>query len=272
MWRENLEQQLLWQSPPSDLSLLTELPITCDYRAPPWSWTSSNREITWQFHWASDVLELHKDVICLIHIKAINIQPNGKDTLGSLQDARLHIFGTLFSAIIECSHRKWNSEVIFHSMNKAPIATRGKAFYDSEEDSNDEIKYILPIFEEFQTVSKPNQEMMLRGLILAPANDKERGHFRRLGVFDISVEWEIYGQLLKLLPREDCFRSRTQRLTNLLKRSSKRNQPVDFYCESKVAEVASDEDMHGYESSGAINKERIKFYKKGMKFYDITLV
>lgn len=160
-------------------------------------------------------------------------------------------------------------DVQFRSMNKIPIETKGNVIYDGIDEDSDDIKYLLPMFEEF---AEDTERMVVCGLILATANDKEKGYFRRLGFFVIYAKGEHFGQLLGLLPQEDCAPSRMKRLAKTLKLSSKSKNTVSLRDESAFAEVISVEEIRSYELTGAMNTKRINFYDKGRKFYNINLV
>jgi hypothetical protein len=273
LWRENLEAQLMWHA--TGAMVPKDLPIPGKYVAPSWSWASSDRPVTWGSKYLVDPADSNQSLTCLIHIKDVKVQSNGSDALGSLRDARLQICGTLFSSIIEAcaaSNERMGGKVIFRSMNKVPLEAMGTISYDRSEHDNDKVKYILPIFEEFQETSFPQQIMSVHGLVLAPADGKEKGCFRRVGVFAIWAEWEHYGQLLKSLTREDSVRPWRGILKKMLKSSAKIKEPVGLWEEPAFGEAISNEEMHRYESMRGFKTERIKFYDQGMKFYNITLV
>jgi len=66
-----------------------------------------------------------------------------------------------------------DSEAIISSIHRISIQTIGEVYYDREEDNNDEPKYLLPLFEEFEESTAHDPPILLRGLVLATAEIKK---------------------------------------------------------------------------------------------------
>jgi len=61
------------------------------YRAPPWSWVSTNRPVSWRHYCSSDITADPPECSLLIQIMDIALVAIGDDPLGQLQDVKLEI-------------------------------------------------------------------------------------------------------------------------------------------------------------------------------------
>jgi hypothetical protein len=96
-----LKRQLCWtidtlvfKNPTMSLAEAKSIP----YRAPPWSWVSMNRPVSWRHYCSSDITANPPEYSFLIQIMDIALVAIGDDLLAQLQDAKLEIIcGPLIS-------------------------------------------------------------------------------------------------------------------------------------------------------------------------------
>jgi Heterokaryon incompatibility protein (HET) len=261
MWRRNLERQLCWRTTPLWPEPAKDKPIACNYRAPSWSWASSDHPIDWRLHTIGNALDPKPNQNCLLRIMDVDLRTKSDNPQGPLQDAMLHIWGALLPASIESVEHGGYGGIIIHSMNKGPINTIGKVYYDEEEANNDEIEYLLPMFEDFDEMKDSHPELCnlrLWGLVLNIAKGRGKGHFKRLGVFNFLVYLDKFEQLRRLFHQEEHRPSQTPELFS-------REKELLLTGESILGEAVSEEEMEGCNLTET-------YTLKGIQLYNITLV
>lgn len=201
LWTSNLERQLCWGVDWKISSPGTKEKTTV-YRAPSWSWASIDEPVTWRLYGTNNVLDT-ADSDLLIRINKVDLSPIGEYALGELGDAKLKLqCGPLIkSNIISCSIAAESEpdepgdclrvhENLFIQGRWHAIHDRNKTYELMEENV-----YLLPVVE----ANRSHYEVKLYGLVITPANGRDKGHFTRLGVIDLKLEDTPYVKLMALL-------------------------------------------------------------------------
>ncbi|RDW73542.1 hypothetical protein BP6252_07449 [Coleophoma cylindrospora] len=170
LWRGNLERQLCWRT--AKLNTDSENHSTL-YRAPTWSWASTDQPVTWRLWHTNDVSLHQQGQEVLIEFMNFNVVLAGSDNLGQLESAELQLkCGPLIRAKTLVDGR-------WYSKN-----TQGKVFYDLDDYSADASGfYALPTVEHIQ-----EERTVLYGLIVKMAEKRRTGYFARVGVFDLAFD------------------------------------------------------------------------------------
>jgi hypothetical protein len=88
LWTENLGRQLCWAVQQRNRK---PGPQPTVYRAPSWSWASTDQPVTWGLWSTNDVSSCEPNQSVLIRLMDFNIVPIGTDFLGQLKDAELKL-------------------------------------------------------------------------------------------------------------------------------------------------------------------------------------
>jgi hypothetical protein len=183
LWRENEEWPIFWVNEEPQEAEATEIP----FRAPSWSWASTDEPITWALFGTRDALE-DTSRFALISTEDIEIVLAGEDELGAVRDAKLRIIsGPLIHTQVEgLRNRQQDSTISMHINKELSIQGHGRVWYDHDKDydcGGDGI-YFLPILEDVELSSC----LGIAGLMITAAENRERGYFKRLGVFDVQLQ------------------------------------------------------------------------------------
>jgi hypothetical protein len=205
LWTRNLERQLCWCVNWKISNPRTEQKTT-PYRAPSWSWASTDEPVTWRLYTTNNVLDT-ADSDLLIHINKIDLLPLGEDAPREMGDAKLKLqCGPLIkSNIISCPIAAESdpseysdclrvNENLFIQGEWHVVHDRNKIYQLMEENV-----YLLLVIE---TIVSEYNEVKLYGLVITPSYTQERGHFTRLGVIDLTLSDTNYIELMALLSEQ----------------------------------------------------------------------
>ena len=184
LWRRNIGRQLCWRKhEPNGTHESDSTP----YRAPSWSWASTDCPVTWRL-WttnnASLIMPGQKIFIEILEFHAILA---GSDEIGQIESAELQV---KCGALIEVDALTWFD---------------GKLYYDTEEresSRNGSGCYLLPTVgmtrrddafnDEKSKMTAAAEEPASYGLIVEKVEHRGKGYFARVGVYDIDLGVAIY--------------------------------------------------------------------------------
>lgn len=215
LWKENLERQLCWAVQHRDRKSETKSTV---YRAPSWSWASTDQPVTWGLYSTNDVSSCEPNQDILVRLMNFNIIPIGTDLLGQLQDAELELAcGPILKETFLQAYRLHSKEPSdfesFSEITDPPENTgfyldgRTKDLYDSDEEFADFERLYLPILEhrKMGTILLP-ENLRIYGLVLKKVDIRGKGYFSRIGVFDKAFKKASYVELMESLSgHEDMF-------------------------------------------------------------------
>ena len=210
MWRTGLELYLCWRVERSSESrqLAAELGTSL-YRAPSWSWASTDLPITWILYMTPLKNTFDNTNLCfLIDILDIDLVPAGPDPLGQLQNASLDvqcgplIRGSLIVSLLNDFERPFDKSYKIHLDDGKTFLLRGEGQIhtdlESKYQNEAENLYFLPILIDTNTESMHYRTgVTMYGLVVTRANSDRPGLFKRYGVWEIIFNVGSYTELMK---------------------------------------------------------------------------
>jgi hypothetical protein len=211
MWRTNLEEQLCWTvDAPQPSKSHPDI-----YRAPSWSWASIDGPFDWGKHCKSmdgntDIPTANAsdpDPRYLIQVLEVNMTPLDSDVFGQIQDAtlKLRCYTSIHHLLVnDFAH---DPNIISLKSTVDPADKSGEhlhyslAYYDrkSKPAGTGLDEYLLPIFEKKCHLGNYSGMIQAVGLVIAPASDRRKGCFIRLGVWMIYYRAQSFDALMEAL-------------------------------------------------------------------------
>jgi hypothetical protein len=213
LWKENLGRQLCWAVRQRERKPETKSTV---YRAPSWSWASTDHPVTWTLYSTNDVSSCrpNQDVLRLMNF---NSTPVGTDLLGQLKDAELElacgpILKETFFRVYRLDSKEPSNLGSISDSGDPPgnkgfyLADWSKDFFDAEKFAHCE-KLYLPILEHREEkVTTYGNKLTIYGLVLKRVDIRGKWYFSRIGVFDKAFMKDSYVELMESLSgHEDIF-------------------------------------------------------------------
>jgi hypothetical protein len=195
LWKGNLGRQLCWAVQQRDTKPETKPTV---YRAPSWSWASTDQPVSWKLLSTVDVSTSKPNQDVLVRLLYFNSIPVGIDLLGQLKDAKLELAcGPILKETFFHVYRLDSKD----RYKGFYLDDGSKDFYDADEEFAHCESLYLPILEHRER--KYGGKLRIYGLMLKKADIRGKGYFSRIGVFDKAFKKDSYADVMESLSGHD---------------------------------------------------------------------